>query len=219
MLSHLLRHACIGLLRHACIGLLLMMNSFNVSANESESVWTSASPPAPMLELYTSQGCYSCPAAEAWMNRLKDHPNLWQGLIPINLHVDYWDYLGWKDPYARPTFSQRQRRYQQVGASKNVATPGFVYGGWGWNGWFAGRDLPDLSPSYASAALKVKFVGDTLEITWPESLPENTEVYAHAARLGFGLIDQISAGENKGETLHHDFVVTAYVTGRMEAGY
>jgi len=62
-----------------------------------------------LVELYTSQGCSSCPPADRWLNEFTDSDRLWTQLVPVALHVDYWDYLGWEDPYASAENSARQR--------------------------------------------------------------------------------------------------------------
>ena len=54
-----------------------------------------------LLELYTSEGCSSCPPAEAWLSGLKDNPGLWRDFVPVAFHVDYWNYLGWRDKWSR----------------------------------------------------------------------------------------------------------------------
>lgn len=61
-----------------------------------------------VVELYTSEGCSSCPPADRWISSLRDDPRLFKTLLPLVFHVDYWDRLGWPDPYARKAFSQRQ---------------------------------------------------------------------------------------------------------------
>lgn len=65
------------------------------------SNWSVESPPeqAYLLELFTSQGCSSCPPADAWLSRLKQDPELFKRVVPVAYHVTYWDYLGWKDPF------------------------------------------------------------------------------------------------------------------------
>ncbi|WP_084198797.1 DUF1223 domain-containing protein [Halioglobus japonicus] len=75
---------------------------------------------ATLLELYTSQGCSSCPPAERWFNTLTDSSRLWDDLVPVVFHVDDWSYLGWKDRFARAEFSQRQRRYKAEDAVQVV---------------------------------------------------------------------------------------------------
>ena len=82
--------------------------------------------PDAFVELYTSQRCSSCPPAEKWLSTLTDDPTLWHELIPINFHVDYWVYLGWKYPFAQQILSEQQRLYTAVGKTRVVGTPGFV---------------------------------------------------------------------------------------------
>src|SRR6476646_4780454 len=61
-----------------------------------------------LIELFTSQGCSSCPPAEAWLSKLKSEPRLWKDFVPIAFHVDYWDRLGWRDPFATKEWTARQ---------------------------------------------------------------------------------------------------------------
>src|SRR5574339_14875 len=78
-----------------------------------------------LLELYTSEGCSSCPPAEAWLSRLKSDARLWKDFVPVAFHVDYWDYLGWRDPFGAAEYSERQRGYAAQWKSRSVYTPGF----------------------------------------------------------------------------------------------
>jgi hypothetical protein len=64
---------------------------------------------AHLLELYTSEGCSSCPPAEQWFSTLKQSPRLWKEIVPVAFHVNYWDQLGWKDKLASPANTARQR--------------------------------------------------------------------------------------------------------------
>lgn len=64
-----------------------------------------------VIELFTSEGCSSCPPADAWLSGLMDDPGLWNSLIPVAFHVDYWDHIGWKDRFSDAAFTERQRRY------------------------------------------------------------------------------------------------------------
>ena len=64
-----------------------------------------------LIELFTSEGCSSCPPAEKWMSALKSNQDLWKTIIPVAFHVDYWDRLGWRDCFAKPEFTSRQQRY------------------------------------------------------------------------------------------------------------
>ena len=82
-----------------------------------------------LLELYTSEGCSSCPPADRWLSKLLQDQALWTAFIPVAFHVDYWDYIGWKDRFARSTYSQRQRRYAREQSLRTVYTPGFILNG------------------------------------------------------------------------------------------
>lgn len=165
-----------------------------------------------MLELYTSQGCSSCPPAERWINTFKqrhiEHPKLWQQTVPINFHVDYWDYIGWEDPFARPTFSQRQRDYQQFKHSRNVATPGFMVDGTGWNGWFWKRPLP--TTAVKAPGIITAIINDGTAAVKFASPAGLQDLKLHIALLGFDQSTHIRRGENSGRQLKHDFVVIAY---------
>src|SRR5262245_15218825 len=98
-----------------------------------------------LLELYTSEGCSSCPSAETWLSRLKDSPGLWKDYVPVALHVDYWDYLGWRDRWGSKAFSDRQRTYAQLWQSDSIYTPGFVLNGKEWRAWSGFKDGPRVS--------------------------------------------------------------------------
>jgi len=88
-----------------------------------------------LVELYTSEGCSSCPPAEDWLNRLKNSPSLWSRFVPLAFHVDYWNSPGWKDRWSSPQFSLRQSDYAQLWHAENVYTPCFVLNGGEWTGW------------------------------------------------------------------------------------
>ena len=75
-----------------------------------------------LLELYTSQGCSSCPPAERWLNAYIDSDDLWTKTVPVAFHVDYWDYLGWKDSLADSAHGERQRAYARAGRTGSRGT-------------------------------------------------------------------------------------------------
>ena len=94
------------------------------------------------IELFTSQGCSSCPPAEKWLNALARHPDLWNEIIPVAFHVDYWDKLGWRDSYASGSHTRRQYQYRSENRIHSVYTPCFLINGKEWRGWLSGYKLP-----------------------------------------------------------------------------
>lgn len=78
-----------------------------------------------VVELYTSQGCAACPPADDLLNQIADHG----AVLPLALHVDYWDYIGWADTFGKPAFSERQKSYARKMGRKSVYTPQMIIGG------------------------------------------------------------------------------------------
>ncbi len=172
-----------------------------------------------ILELYTSQGCSSCPPADAWLRQWRTRPEVWRSVIPVAFHVDYWDYLGWHDVYANAAYSDRQRVYQQLGHARSVYTPGFFLAGREWRGWFQGAAL-DPGVSIATGELTVTLQGDILEAAYFSVGDTATPLYLMVAALGFDLHASIARGENAGRQLQHDFVVMDLqrLAGRTHTG-
>jgi hypothetical protein len=113
-----------------------------VNAQNAPLTFQSSGKQTALIELYTSEGCSSCPPAETWLSRLKESPGLWKDFVPLAFHVDYWDYLGWRDPWANKSFSDRQRAYAKQWRSESIYTPGFVLNGKEWRDWSALKDGP-----------------------------------------------------------------------------
>lgn len=159
-----------------------------------------------MIELYTSEGCSSCPPADRWISTLRQDERLWQDLVPIAFHVDYWNYLGWEDRFASPAYAARQRDYRRVGGASAVYTPGMFASGREWRGW---RQRSASIPTFTTSpgVLAFRLQGDSFAASFAaeESGPEHLELYV--AILGFDLETSVRAGENRGELLRHDFVV------------
>lgn len=168
-----------------------------------------------LIEVYSSQGCSSCPPAERWLQQFTNDPQLFTSFIPINFHVDYWDYLGWKDPYANTEFGKRQRRYNSLGHARTVATPGFIVNGKGWSGWFRGQKVP-LNNNKKVGKLIVNLENNLVDVSFNagNNVPNNGRV--HIAILAFDQKTSVSRGENKGKQLPHDFVVIGYKTQKMQ---
>jgi hypothetical protein len=160
-----------------------------------------------LLELFTSQGCSSCPPAENWLQQFTTSPKLWSQIIPIALHVDYWDDLGWKDAFENVANSQRQRIYQQTGHVAGVYTPVFVVNGQEWRGWFDQQSLPNFIGN--TGILKATAKNKQLTV---EYSGKNESLVLHAALLGFGIKTSVSRGENRSRVLQEDFVSLAQTT-------
>ena len=168
----------------------------------SAQEWQSGPKSIDFIELYTSEGCSSCPPADHWISMLKNEAGVFESFIPVVFHVDYWDYLGWKDRFARSTYSERQRQYVREGSVSQVYTPGLVVNSQEWRRWFRGdREWPRSRQS--GGVLKASLNGTTLDVQFDQ--PETATL--HVAYLGMGLLTEVRGGENRGKTLGHDFVV------------
>ncbi len=179
-----------------------------LSANAPAGEIASSGKPPILLELYSSEGCSSCPPAEAWISRLKSDPRLWQNIVPVVFHVDYWDGTAWVDRFARPEYTARQRRYAEQWGNGAVYTPGFVADGKEWTGWFRHTPLPP-DQTEDGGMLRVLSAGDRKRIDI-QYIPPSGGIMTprlHVAFLGFSLSSQVQGGENGGRRLDHDFVV------------
>jgi len=158
-----------------------------------------ATPAAPVLvELYQSEGCSSCPPAEAYLNSIADRPNV----IPLAFEVTYWDYLGWKDKFASPAYTQRQRDFAVHSADHEVATPQF---------WINGqRTVVGANPRAVEAAIAaVRPLAPVPSVTASGVSIAKGVSPARAATVWLVRYDPrviqvpIKVGENGGRTLPH----------------
>jgi hypothetical protein len=173
-----------------------------------------------VLELFTSQGCSSCPPADRLLTRLAGDPKLAGQVIPLSFHVDYWDYIGWQDPFASPRWSERQRQYGRAFRSNRIYTPQLVV-----NGRTecvgsqenvvrqqiaaaratapAGRVTLETGPAGADGRLRLKVGAEILEKT----SAAGADLDLWVAVWETGLETPVGAGENASRTLHNDYVV------------
>lgn len=159
-----------------------------------------------LIELYTSEGCSSCPPADKRLSKLKHDASLWRERIPLAFHVDYWDYIGWQDPFARSENSRRQRNHAAAGRFSSVYTPGFLIDGQEWRGFFRGAELPKLR-SGKPGPLSLDYDNGHVVVRYMPT-DENTQgLRLQLAWLGAGIESSVSSGENSGLKLEHDFVV------------
>lgn len=157
-----------------------------------------------VIELYTSEGCSSCPPADKWLSMLKDDPALFKDFIPLAFHVDYWDQLGWKDRWAQAKFSNRQRQLSKQGILSQVYTPAVVVASQEWQARYkgSGQHLPQIE-QVNKGVLSAQLNGQDLVVNYSE----RGDYELNIAYLGMGLVSRVTAGENRSRTLVHDFVV------------
>ena len=176
-------------------------------ALSSELQLSSSKQQTQLIELYTSEGCSSCPPADQWLSQFVEHKELWRKFIPIAIHVDYWDSLGWPDRFASPKNTLRQYTHKQQDNIRQVYTPGFVVNGEEWRGWYSGRSLK--SKNVKPGVLSIDINENRYTARFEPEGNTVSEQSLYVAILGFGLTTPVRAGENKGELLNHDFVMLA----------
>jgi hypothetical protein len=170
-----------------------------------------------LIELYTSEGCSSCPPAEAWLSGLKNDPGLWKQFVPVAFHVDYWDRLGWRDRFSSGEWTARQSRYAALWGNESVYTPAVVINGREERGW-SSNDLHQPNEKAAGVLTATSADGKNFSV---EFHPENgggAGWDAHVALLGADISTNVSAGENSGRNLQHDFVVLDLQQAAMKSG-
>ena len=165
----------------------------------------SAAAAMPLVELYTSEGCNSCPAADRWLSKLAADP----GIVTLAFHVDYWDRLGWKDRFASPAFTQRQAAQRAVNGARFSYTPQVVVDGVDRTDWSALN--PQVRPSAAAAPVQVTLARDGDRERYQASVRPTAgaprRLAAYWALTESAHVSVVKAGENDGATLHHEAVV------------
>lgn len=193
--------------------IVLLCTLFNSQLFASECNAKSSKQISPLLELYTSEGCSSCPPADQWLSNLELKDST---LTPLAFHVDYWDYIGWKDRFAKASFSERQRKSAAQGGLGFVYTPQFMLNGRDFRNWNEAKliqGVTSIRQQIASADLSLNIQnqtnGDIFVTTSAQTLRtednETTDIYL--AIYENRLSTTITAGENMGRTLNHDYVV------------
>jgi hypothetical protein len=186
-------------------------------AAPSAALCTKQSPPhaVALLELYTSEGCNSCPPADRWLSRIAREGPGADNVVPLAFHVDYWDRLGWKDRFASARFTERQYALARQAGSRAVYTPGVFLNFQEFRGWGSARFGDALraingkparadirleldAPATAQLAIKAHF-------RLKPGVPEKGQAFV--ALYENRLSTDVKAGENRGVTLRHDYVV------------
>jgi hypothetical protein len=170
-----------------------------------------------LVELYTSEGCSSCPPADKRLSQFPSQAYSLEQVVPISLHVDYWDDLGWKEPFAQPQFSERQNWLVHLNGHKTAFTPHFFVSGAevrDWRGELGDR-LKRITAEPARASISVHAEATDLGAI---SVAASATAPRSGAPLALFLVltedkltSSVSAGENRGVTLSHDHVVRKWI--------
>ena len=178
-----------------------------------------------IAELYTSEGCDSCPPADKWFSTISLKKN---GVVPLAFHVDYWDYIGWKDRFGKPGFAERQRKLVGLQSSRTVYTPQVMLDGKDARnavnyvsnlGTFNSQldaSIRDLAAKPAEVSLKLRAQSalNAIDVAVAVGLSDELSGKDGASSLSLyfvltenNLVSRVTAGENKGALLKHDHVV------------
>jgi hypothetical protein len=204
-------------MRTLAIALFLMMLAPPLARADTACRAQSGATTRPLVELYTSEGCDSCPPADRWLGRTFAGPHA--PAVAIALHVDYWDRLGWKDRFASHAFTERQHRAAEANRADFVYTPQVLLQGRDFD-W---RKAPASAlaaaaamPSRAAITLTAQHTPVGVEAHASASIPDagsRADARVVLAYVDGGLTSDVKAGENRGVQLHHDHVVRALAEG------
>lgn len=166
--------------------------------------------PAVLVELYTSQGCSSCPPADAVLAMLATNP----AIVALALHVDYWDYIGWKDEFAVPSHTSRQRAYAKVKGNRAIYTPQFVIGGVDFVEGTNPGSIKSLVKAHMAGSSPVTMTivrtGNRLTIRAIANPPLGRRSQVQLVRYTPSQSVDIRRGENAGRTISYTNIVTSW---------
>ncbi len=176
---------------------------------------TSGPQSVPLVELYTSEGCSSCPPADHWLSSTFGKASGQAAGIALAFHVDYWDRLGWKDRFASPAFTERQYDGMRANRARFVYTPQVLVQGRDFPEWHDRRATAALAsaaakPARAGIVLEAQREGGSIVINASARVPSGADrkgAVLYVALADDGLVSDVKAGENAGVRLAHDRVV------------
>jgi hypothetical protein len=183
-----------------------------------------------LVELFTSEGCSSCPPADALLQKLDRQPVAGEEMIVLSEHVDYWNHIGWKDPYSSRFYSDRQSTYARRLGLSDVYTPQMIVDG---TSQFVGSDeeLADKAFAKELAKPKIAVTLSSVSVGATNVLQAHLETGALPESFGLRAADvyvavalnraesHVSHGENAGRTLAHTAVVRSIVkVGTLRQG-
>jgi hypothetical protein len=163
-----------------------------------------------IVELYTSQGCSSCPPADALLAELATHDDV----LPLALHVDYWDYIGWADSFAQPQFTQRQHSYAAAAGDRTVYTPQMIIGGLdhviGTKPMQLMEGIDTHGELETGVSVLLERSGDSLRIEATAGAVETVPLMVQLVRYTPSAQVEVLRGENAGRTLSYTNIVTSW---------
>ncbi len=170
-----------------------------------------------LLELYSSEGCSSCPPADAWLSALRKNPALFRRFVPVEFHIDYWNRLGWHDPFSEDRFTSRQYALASAWGKNSVYTPGFVLDA---KEWRVGEGMAGVTEKgNPVGVLRVDRRGENDFLVTFRPVGKGAGPYRiYGARLGNGFLTEVKSGENSGRRLAHDFTATQFSSSAMKPG-
>jgi len=197
---------------------MLILTAASTGADAASCTADSGARRVALLELYTSEGCDSCPPADRWVSTLPGRGLDPGRVVTLGFHVDYWNYLGWSDPFAKADYSARQRAASQRNRAPVVYTPQLLLNGADYRRGLFKDDIADrinaVNQDQPAARITLKIMTGSAELSVqgtavvPEvSRRENAQAYL--AVYENNLATAVPAGENRGKRLRHDFVVRA----------
>lgn len=204
--------------------LFLLTGAAQEGTKEERLIFQTEKAQNTFIELYTSDANAACNNALSWMSRLKtsgDSAGLWKRIVPVAMHVDYWDELGHKDTFAQKPFNEFLLRYKRKWAASKVYAPTLVVNGTEWNGWSRGQDIPAGLPRDVGM---LKVDGSKREFHYlvafvPEKAVDTGDLVVHGVLLAFNAKSKPFEGENRGRLLNHDFVAIAYRKQPLKLSY
>lgn len=160
-----------------------------------------------LVELFTSQGCSSCPPADAFLADLTRDP----AVIPLALHVDYWDYIGWRDTFAQEGFTKRQRKYAKMNSDRMVYTPQMIVAGQiRVKGHDTAAVMAGIAATKSPITLTLTRQGDDVLISASADQPLPGDILVDLVRYFPKMTVQIERGENRGQAISYHNIVTSW---------
>ena len=192
--------------------LCLWLTAASDASADADEAAGSIGEPGVVVELFTSQGCVACPPADALLGRLAKR----EGVIALSLHVDIWDYLGWRDPFANPDFTERQKAYARAVGARSIFTPQMIVAGNHRMEALRGMEIADLVREEAARPERVRLHierrADMLIVLAEADPPLERDASVELVRYAPSATTEVYAGENAGRSITSHNIVTAWDT-------